>query len=121
MSRKKYKAFKKEIGKKWEGIKSDRRRCIECREEWKKNEKTCEIRIRIIEKKVDKLDKNIKEIRNAFKYNEKESRNNKDIEERSTKSRNNLSIRNSCSYDLFHRSDISENRLSNKEINKLKK
>lgn len=32
-----------------------------------------------------------------------------------------MSIRNSCSYGLFHRSDISENRLSNKEINKLKK
>ncbi|CAL1672512.1 unnamed protein product [Lasius platythorax] len=123
--RKELKVFKEEIRKEWEEmkkeIKNDRKRCVECREEWKKKEKNWEIRIRIVEEKVEELDKNIKEISEALDNIGKESGDNEETEVRSIDSRSNLSIRSSSSYSLSHRSDISEDRLSTKEVNKFKK
>lgn len=101
----------------------ERRRCTELVEEMKKKEKNWEIRLRILEEKVEEVNTKIKgleevmgEIASRDKVGESE-----ESENTGNRSRSRGSMKNESSWGGSVFTDISEDRLSLRKVGKLKK
>lgn len=107
--RKEIKVFKEEVKKEWEDlrkdIKKDRIRYMEDIEESKKCEKNREIRIRLVEEKIDELDRKMNKISELLENLGEEGRTNEGEDGRSI---GGISIRSNSSWSLSQRTRMSE-------------
>lgn len=126
--KKELKSFKEEIRKECDDLKKemkhDRKRFSGNLEEDRKKDKNWEIRLRIVEERMDEMDRNIKELKELVEgwkdlnSRELERFSNEEEERGSPGTRSRIS---SCSsMRLSTRSEVSSDRFSNKEVNKLK-
>jgi len=116
--------LKKEVEEIKKEIRHNNKRFTDSIEEGKKKEKNWEIRIRLVEDKIDELDRKIKELSEKVENKERGKRyNSEEEDERSEKSigRRSSISRRSSSYGGSWKTNNSEDRFSAKEINKLRK
>ncbi|KYN50453.1 hypothetical protein ALC57_00090 [Trachymyrmex cornetzi] len=105
----------KEMGE----VKKERKRLSELEEGWKNKERNWEIRIRILEENMEELGKKVRTLREVIENRDKEREDGKSEAGDSGKSRGGSGT-GSC-WGSRGCSDISEDRLSIREVGKLRK
>ncbi|KYN18391.1 Lysosomal aspartic protease [Trachymyrmex cornetzi] len=105
----------KEIGE----VKKERKRLLEIEEGWKNKEKNWEIKIRILEENIEELGKEVRILREMIENKEKEIEEEMSVARGSAISRGGSGM--GSNWGCRGGSDISEDRLSTREVGKLRK
>lgn len=110
-------AIAKEMGEQ----KKERKRCMEIVEERRNKERNWEIRIRMLEEKIEEVVKEIKDLKEQMEVKGREDEQSReDSEGGLSRERKSLSRRgSSCGGSRY--TDISEHRLSTREVGKIKR